>query len=163
LVFRFLFGDARLIYARARRISPFIKGEDLASLIVDFDGLHAVVERNYAARGHRAPPIVTEKVVIEGEKGSIFLESDGSMRVEVDMPGDRQTIAPEYPIQDAYSDSFAATIRHFVDCFRSGKLFETDPEDNLKTLELTFAAYESIKTGQAVLLKGRTENSEPGL
>ena len=151
-VCRFLFGDARRIYARARRISSFIKGEDLASLIVDFDGLHAVVERNYAARGHPSPPIVTEEVVVEGENGSIFLESNGSMRVEVDMPGNRQTLKPEYPLQNAYSDSFAATIRHFVECLRSGKLFETGPEDNLKTLELTFAAYESLKTGQAVFL-----------
>jgi len=161
-VCRFLFGDARRIYARARRISSFIKGEDLASLIVDFEGLHAVVERNYAARGHSSPPIVTERVVIEGENGSIFLEPNGSMRVEVDMPGNRQTLMPEYPLQNAYSDSFAATIRHFVECLRSGKPFETGPEDNLKTLELTFAAYESLKTGQAVLLNRHTENSEPG-
>jgi D-apiose dehydrogenase len=158
-VCRFLFGDARQIYARARRISPFIKGEDLASLMVDFDGLHAVVERNYAARGHSPPPIVTEKVIVEGEKGSIFLEPNGSMRVEVDMPGDRKTIVPEYPVQDAYADSFAATIRHFVECLRSGKPFETGPEDNLKTLSLTFAAYESIKTGKAIPLPRETEES----
>ncbi len=151
-VCRFLFGDARRIYARARRISSFIKGEDLASLIVDFDGLHAVVERNYAARGHAPPPIVTERVVVEGEKGSIFLEPSGSMRVEVDAPPSRQTFRPEYPLENAYPDSFAATIRHFVDCLRSGNPFETGPEDNLKTLELTFAAYESLETGQAVLL-----------
>ena len=74
------------------------------------------------------------------------------MRVEVDMPGAHQTITPEYPLENAYADSFAATIRHFVDCLRSGKPFETGPEDNLKTLELTFAAYESLETGQAVII-----------
>jgi predicted dehydrogenase len=119
---------------------------------VDFNGLHAVIERNYAARGHAPPPIVTEQVVVEGEKGSIFLEPDGSMRIEVDMPEDRQTIVPDYPVQNAYPDSFEAAIRHFVECLRSGTPFETGPEDNLKTLALTFAAYDSLNTGQAVLL-----------
>jgi D-apiose dehydrogenase len=158
-VCRYLFGDAHRIYARARRISPFIKGEDIATLIVDFDNMHAVVERNYAARGHLPPPIVTEKVVVEGEKGSIFIDPNGSMRVEVDIPGDRQTIAPEYGIQNAYPESFAATIQHFVECLRSGTPFETGPEDNLKTLALTFAAYESLKTGQAIPLIREIEES----
>jgi predicted dehydrogenase len=152
-VCRFLFGDANRVYARARRISPFIKGEDLVSLIVDFDGLHAVVERSYASRGYPDPPLVSEKVVVEGERGSIFLDSDGTMHIEVDVPGKRLTERPEYPLENAYPNSFIAAIRHFVDCLRCGKPFETNPEENLQTLAITFAAYESLESGRVVELK----------
>ena len=151
-VCRFLFGEPRGIYTAARRVSPHVKAEDLVSMLLTFDNMHAVVERSYASRGYRQPPLVTEWVAVEGDKGSLFLEADGTMRVEVDAPGDRRTIRPEYPLEDAYANSYAGAIQHFAECMRSGASFETDAEDNLRTLALTFAAYDSWRNNQVVTL-----------
>ncbi len=155
-VCRFLFGEAQSIYARARRVSPMVQAEDLASLIVTFEGLHAVVERSYASRGYRNPPLVTEVVAIEGERGSLFLESDGRIRIEVDVPGERRSIRPDYPVADAYQNSFTNTIRHFVEGLRSGSPFETDAADNIRTLALTLAAYESLERNQVIHIDAAT-------
>ncbi len=153
-VCRYLFGEARSIYARARRVSPHVAGEDLVTMVVDFGDLHAVVERCYAARGRQDPPLVTEEVAVEGERGTLFLESDGRMRIEVDVPEERRTIRPEYPLANSYPESYATTIRHFVERLRDGSAFETDVEDNLRTLALTLAAYESLASDRVVPLDG---------
>lgn len=149
-VCRFLFGEASKLYARARRVSPAIKGEDMATLLVSFDGLDAVVERSYASRGYGEPPLVTETMAIEGERGTLFLERDGTLRIEIDTPGERATLRPKVDLTDAYPRSYGATIAHFVERLRSRAPFETDLADNLKTLDLTFAAYRSLQSGQAV-------------
>jgi predicted dehydrogenase len=149
-VCRYLFGDVNRVYARARRVSPHVKGEDLATLVLDFDGLHAVVERNYGARGQPAPPMVTELMVIEGELGALFVELDGTIRIEIDTPERRETLRPNVDLLDAYPRSYGAAIRHFVENYRAGTPFETDIADNLKTLAVTLAAYDSVETGDAV-------------
>lgn len=151
-VCRYLFGDIHRVYARSRRISPHVTGEDVASIMLDFDGLHAIVERSYASRGQPAPPLITEIMVIEGENGALFLERDGRIRIEVDTPDQRETLRPDMDLTDAYPRSYAAAIRHFVDCYRQGLPFETDITDNLKTLAVTLAAYDSVNTGDAVRL-----------
>jgi len=153
-VCRYLFGNIHRVYARARRVSPHVVGEDVASMLLDFDGLHAVVERSYASRGQPAPPLVTEIMVIEGENGALFLERDGKIRIELDTPGTRETLRPEADLTDAYPRSYAAAIRHFVEGYRRGLPFETDISDNLKTLAVTLAAYDSITTGDSIPLPG---------
>ena len=153
-VCRYLFGDIKQIYAKARKISPDVQGEDLTSMILDFDDLHAVVERSYASRGYRKPPLVTESMVIEGDRGSLFLEADGKIRIEVDVPGKRETITPEIDLENAYPNSYAHTILHFAECLRTGVPFETDIEDNLKTLSATLAAYKSVESRQSINLTG---------
>ncbi len=151
-VCRYLFGNINRLYAKARKISPDIIGEDLTTMVLDFNELHAVVERSYASRGHPNPPLVTETMVVEGDRGSLFLERDGSIRIEVDVPGHRETIYPGLDTENAYPDSYAQTIFHFVDCLRTGNPFETDIEDNLKTLNATLAAYQSCALGQSINL-----------
>lgn len=149
-VARCMLGEADSLYAQARRISPHVRGEDMASLMLRFGDTIAVVERSYASRGHPTPPAASENVVIEGEDGALFLSRDGDIRVEVDRPGLRRTIVPGYDKTDAYARSYSETIAHFAACLRSGAAFETDIADNLKTFALTLAAYRSLDTGQAV-------------
>lgn len=160
-VARYLFGDVKSVYARARKVSSHLIGEDLATLVLDFGTMHAVLERSYASKGHPEPPLVTELMAIEGDRGTLFLERDGSIRVEVDAPGERQTINPEYDVQDAYPNSYAAAIWHFVERMRDGEPFETSIEDNLNTLATTLAAYGSIESGQVVNVRDMVPEKEP--
>lgn len=146
-VCRFLFGEPSSVYAQARRVSPHVRGEDLVSLSMRFGDVITVVERSYAARGHADPPLASETLTAEGERGTLFLDCDGRLRVEIDVPGERRTMHPEVALADAYPRSYAETIRHFVTSLRAGTPFETGIDDNLRTLGAVMAAYRSLDGG----------------
>jgi D-apiose dehydrogenase len=156
-VCRFLFGEASSVYAQARRVSPQVRGEDLVSLSMRFGEVIAVIERSYAARGYPAPPMTSETLTVEGERGALFIDREGRLRIEIDLPGDRRTLRPEIELEDAYPRSYAATIRHFVTALRAGTPFETDIDDNLHTLDAVMAAYRSLESGEAVQLSKMRE------
>ena len=119
---------------------------------MQFGDVIAVVERSYGSRGYPDPPMASETLAVEGDGGALFLDRTGQVRVEIDRPGERRSLAPEIDRADAYPRSYADTIAHFVAGLRGGWPFETDIDDNLKTLDATFAAYRSLETGQAVRL-----------
>lgn len=149
-VCRFLLGEARSVYTQAMRVGQDVIGEDLVSLSMRFGDAIVMIERSYAARGYPPPPSASEIMTIEGELGALFLDREGGVRVEIDHPGERRTLRPEIDRSDAYGRSYAGAIRHFVEALRTGAPFETDIEDNLRTLAATLAAYESWRDGRAI-------------
>jgi predicted dehydrogenase len=44
---------------------------------------------------------------------------------------------------EAYQQSYLNVLSHFVHCLRTGQPAENEARDNLKTLSIVFAAYES--------------------
>lgn len=151
-VARWLLGEPRSVYARARRVSPLVQGEDMAILHLTFEDAEAVLERSYASRGRERPPVASEEVVVEGERGAAFVDADGALRVICDTPAGHEERAVPVDGEDAYARSYAAAIEHFVTALRKGEPFETSLEDNLKTLAATLAAYRSIESGGVVML-----------
>ncbi|MEQ8707752.1 MAG: Gfo/Idh/MocA family oxidoreductase [Rhodospirillales bacterium] len=149
-VARYLLGEPQTIYARTRRISSHVAGEDLAILHLGFEAAEAVIERSYASKGYSSPPVTSETVVVEGDEGTAFVDRDGGLRIVRDGPGGSSDNVIALDRADAYAGSYAATIAHFVDGLRSGAPFETDFRDNLRTLAITLAAYDSVETGQPV-------------
>lgn len=152
-VARYFLGEPKTIYARARRISPHVAGEDLAILHLGFETADAVIERSYASKGHPGPPVISETVAVEGDEGTAFVDGEGSLRIVRDGPDGRSEDIPSMNRSDAYASSYGATIAHFVHGLRTGAPFETDFRDNLRTLAITLAAYDSIETGQPVDLQ----------
>ena len=150
-VCRFLFGEPRSVCAQTRHVSPLVVGEDLALIVLNFDHLTARVEQSLASRGYPTP-VLSEVAAIEGERGTIFLDRDGRVRVVVDTPAEQRKFEAFAPAGDAYQAGYTACIAHFVECLRSGAPFETPPRENLKTLQLVFAAYESAERNQVVLI-----------
>jgi predicted dehydrogenase len=49
-------------------------------------------------------------------------------------------------------------VRHFVQCVRTGEASApgASGEDGLRALEIALAAYESVRTGQPVMLRQET-------
>ncbi len=75
--------------------------------------------------------------------------SDGRAVEEVVDPGLRSwTERPWHVVQD----SVFRIQRHWVECLTAGKEPATSGADNLETLKLVFAAYESAETGRAVAI-----------
>lgn len=158
---RVLFGEARTLYCRAARtLAPRVKGENVATILLTMGGeaTHVTIELGYA----RTPLEPSTREVfpqtlafIEGTTGSIELAADYVIRVTT-RSGTRTTrhAPPRYAWADPrYEVAHASIVPCCADLLRGLRGQgggETTGEDNLKTLSLVFAAYDSARTGRAV-------------
>ena len=154
---RFLFGEARSLYCRTHRVNPGIRGEDVATVVMGMEsGATVTCEMSYASRlEHERFP--ETYVLAECAKGSIELGPDYWIRI-TDAAGtrSRRYPPPRYPWADPVYDVVHASIvdcnRDLLQALRTGAKAETDGQDNLRTLQLVFASYESAQSGQAITL-----------
>ena len=155
---RFLFGEADRVYCQTHRVNPTIQGEDVATVMLAMKaGVTVTVNLSYASRTEteRFPETYA---FIEGSEGSLSLGPDYWIRVTTAQGTTAQRHAPpEYAWADPRYAVVHASIRdcnaHLLGALRGECLPETSGEDNLRTLELVFAAYESARTGSVVQLK----------
>ena len=154
-VARFLFGEAAKVYARTHRITPGIAGEDAATVMMRMQsGATVVCNLSYASRvEHDLFPQTF--IHVEGERGAVELAPDYWLRVTTEQGTEtRRCPPPEY----AWADPrYALVHSSIVDCHRNllhalqtGTEPETSAEDNLKTLKLVQAAYDSVRESNAV-------------
>ena len=152
---RFLFGEAARLYFQTHRVHPDIRGEDVATVVLQQRGGATVtVNLSYASRVEqdRFPETF---VHVEGERGSIELAPDFWLRVTTAHGTQARRVPPPfYPWADPryalVHSSIVATHAELLQALRSGRPAETSAEDNLKTLRLVFAAYDSAARHQAV-------------
>ncbi len=159
-VARFLFGEARTLYCQTQRIHQDIKGEDVATVMMQMNEVTVTCEMSYASRlEHERFP--ETYIYVEGELGSLELGPDYWLRVTTAAG----TFAKRYPPpRYAWADpAYELVQASIVPChanllaaLRGEALAETTGADNLKTVQLVFAAYESARSGQVVVL------SQPG-
>ena len=158
-VARFLFGEPESVYCRICRVNPTIRGEDVATVILGLaDDVTVICELSYASRTeHERFPETF--ILAEGTKGSLELAGDYGLRVTTrEGTVSRRVPPPRYDWADPAYDVVHASI---VDCQRNllahlagTGVAETTGEDNLRTLRLVFAAYESAASGQVVAVGG---------
>lgn len=164
---RFLFGEAKTLYCRTHRVNPGIKGEDAATVTMDMEsGLCLNVEMSYASKleNEAFPQTYVE---VEGEHGSLQLSRDYWIKETnaAGTSGDRYP--PEsYPWADPDYDLIHSSI---VDCNRnllagltgSGEV-ETTAQNNLRTLQLVFACYDSARSGEVLVFDNLGLSRKPG-
>jgi D-apiose dehydrogenase len=159
-VSRVLFGEARSLYCRtARSLAPRVRGENLATVLLTmgkFD-THVTVELGYA----RTPLEASTREVfpqtlafIEGTHGSIELAADYVVRLTTKGTQVTRHPPPRYTWTDSRYEVAQASIvpccADLLEGLRGERGGQTTGEDNLKTLRLVFAAYESARTGRAI-------------
>jgi D-apiose dehydrogenase len=158
-VARFLWGEASELYCQTRRMHTDICGEDMATVMMRMtDGLTVTCNMSYASKWEldRFPETF---VVVEGTQGGVSLGPDYWLTVVTDDGVERfQAAPPHYSWADP---AYALIHSSIVDCHRNllGGLCgilpaETTGADNLNTLRLVFAAYESAACGQVVSVGG---------
>jgi predicted dehydrogenase len=154
-VARFLFGEAESVYCQTYRVHRDIKGEDVATVMMKMgNGTTVVCEISYASRTeHERFP--ETYIFVEGEMGSLELGPDYWLRVTtVDGTHARRYPPPRYawaePTHDVVHSSIVACNANLLQALRGEGPAETRGEDNLKTVRLIFAAYESAASGQAI-------------
>ncbi|MFK7744642.1 MAG: Gfo/Idh/MocA family protein [Roseobacter sp.] len=143
---RALFGDVARVSATTRRINPTIKGEDVATMLLDhISGVSSVVDCSYATQ--RQPETFPESMIeVDGEKGTIRLDAGYKMTLHTHEMSETRDLTP--PLLHWASspwhniqESVRIIQQHFVDCLLKGTQPETSGGDNLQTLALVEAAY----------------------
>ncbi|HXF62478.1 MAG TPA: Gfo/Idh/MocA family oxidoreductase [Caldilineaceae bacterium] len=153
---RFFFGEAQSIYAQTYRTRDDIKGEDVASAMLRIGDLICTCDISYSSKvEHQCFPETL--VFIEGKKGTIELAPGLWLRVTTEEGVlARQVTPPYYPWADPrYAVVHASIVpcnADLLDALKHGRPAETSGEDNLKTMRLVYAAYESAAANQVVHL-----------
>lgn len=152
---RFFCGEAERLTCHTARVNPDIRGEDVATALLDMrSGAHVIVDLSYASKlEHETFP--NTLVHLEGSTGSVVLGPEGRLTLTTPagvehIDASARTYPWSAPPGQAIQESVVEIQRHWVECFRSGREPETTGRDNLRTLELTFAAYASAERGETL-------------
>ncbi len=145
---RYLFGEPTAVFADLHRISPHIKGEDMALSLVRFGKLTFLFDLNwFSIPEPQTGSTAHGRFVVEGTEGTAVLTPDGCLRLY------RADDVEEWQFpKDTVAQSFVATQQHFIDCLENGRSFETSGAETLKTMALVFGAYQSAQEGRFVEL-----------
>jgi len=152
---RYLLGDVTSVYARMSRTNPAIVGEDRLFLVMGHaSGATSSIDASWAVPIERQVALHLGDFLIEGVDGAVHLDPYDAELRHVTTSG--TTVLERYepsspggagPLgQGAFNSciaDFAAGVRH-------DRPFESSAEDNLKTLAITLASYESVARGTAV-------------
>jgi predicted dehydrogenase len=152
---RYLFGEARTLYCQIQRITPDIRGEDVATVMLETEsGMTVVAAMSYASpvEHDRFPETY---IHVECERGAVELGPDFWVRVTTRAG----TLAhrhkpPRYAWADPAYDLVHASIvpcqANLLHALQTGEPAETTGADNFKTMQLVFGAYRSARSGQVV-------------
>ena len=151
---RFFFGEPQSLYCQHHSTRHDIAGEDVASVMLRIGDLICNCEISYSTQtewGHFPETLI----YIEGKKGTIELAPDYWLRITANGQTEaRRCPPPRYewadPDYDVAHASMVPTHADFVEALKTGGSPETTGEDNLKTMRLVYAAYESAERNQVV-------------
>jgi predicted dehydrogenase len=157
-VVRFLFGECETLWCQTRAVNPKIKGEDLAVILMEMrNGMPVYTEMSYASIVEH-DTFSTLSILVEGEKGSVFL----SPRFEIRTTTREGTISeivtfPSYSWADpdyiVNHESGIHVNRNILRDIKGKGKAENSGEDNLETVRLIWASYESAATGEKIIVK----------
>lgn len=152
---RALFGMPERLYAEITRTSPHINGDDGGIVTMGYDGWFGTLDMSWATRRHlNAPPLDPiapanhETFVIEGDSGTLRYLADG--RIERISADGREIVVVAAHTELDHPMSHQLLSAHFLDCLESGAPFATSARDNLETLKLVFAAYDSAARHEVI-------------
>jgi predicted dehydrogenase len=155
-VARFLFGEAEAVHCRTARVHAHITGEDVATLTLHMrSGATVVVELGYPGTPYERERFPETFAFVEGDRGSVELAGDYWIRTTTAAG----TLARRHPPpRFAWADPRYAVVhasgvpcnQNLLTALRGEGQAETTGEDNLRTVRLVFAGYESAASGQVV-------------
>jgi predicted dehydrogenase len=157
-VARCLFGEAGRLYCQTGKVHADIRGEDVATVMLQMrTGATVNVEMGYAENYLERDRFPETSIFIEGARGSLELAPDFWIRVTTKSGTHiRRVPPPRYawanPAYDVVHSSIVPCHANLLAALRGEAEAETTGEDNLKTVRLVFASYESAAASRAVEL-----------
>ncbi len=152
--FRYHAGEVKDVYAILKRLNPVIKGEDSGLMVLNFESeATAVWDANrYNENNFKTSRYTFGEYLLEGEKGSIRLYSDGKITIQNLGEAEKAHVYPHHNIGFA-GDCCYIFQRNFVDHLIDDLPFETDGVNYLKTLKVQEAVYASAEKRLPVAVK----------
>lgn len=152
-VARACFGEAHSLYCRLHRtLRPDVKGDNVATLLLTMGAARTsvVVELAYAKTPLERECFPQTLAFVEGPQGSVEVTDGHWLRVTTKRGTHSRRHAPPRhawadPRYDLSQASMVPCHRDLLRALRGGPPAETTGADNLRTLELVFAAYDSAK------------------
>ena len=156
---RFFFGEVSRIYTEIQRVNPRFKGEDVATIILRHQqGATCIADLSVSTQAE-PDPFPQTLVRVEATQGTVEVMQDYQLCITRGEKQETRSVAPRiYPWAEEpwalVQDSVVNIQQHWVDCLHTGADPATSGMDNLKSLALTFAAYDSADQGVPITLKG---------
>lgn len=156
-VVRYLFGECDKLWCHTRTINSTIKGEDVATVMMDMsNGMSVYSEMSYASIVEQ-DCFAKVAVLVEGEKGSVYLAPDYEIRTTTTEGTVSERVKvlnydwvdPDYIVIHSSGVSINQNILDGIN--RIGKT-ETTGDDNFETVKLVWACYESAAKGTVIQL-----------
>jgi predicted dehydrogenase len=157
-VARFLFGEAISLHCRTQRVHRKIKGEDVATILLQMrNGMDVTVNMAYAGNALERETFPETLVFVEGETGSVELGPGSVLRTTTRRGTLVRKVPP--PFHSWADPRYAVVHASIVPCnanllaaLQHRAPAETTGEDNLRTVRLVFASYASAANGRVVTL-----------
>ena len=159
---RYFVGDIKTVQAVSRSVHPqYLTGaEEYACATFEFEN-GTIGDALIIGSSMRSP--VGAQYTLYGDDGTIYSTQSenrtfqfGPGMIASAKRGNKgeafNNFSPIEPAMDSLAgdDPFVNEILHFADCCRQGKEPLTGAADNLNTIKVVFAIYESFKTGKKV-------------
>lgn len=157
-VARFLFGEAQSLYCQTSRVHHDIHGEDVATVMLRMgDGMTVLCEMAYAGTPLEHDCFPETSIFVEGDRGSVELGPHYWVRVTTAAGTHaRRYPPPRYSWADpAYEVVHASIVpcnTNLLAGLRGTGQAETSGADNLETMRLVFAAYDSAAEHRVITL-----------
>jgi D-apiose dehydrogenase len=149
-VARWLFGEATSVYCTTRRTLPHIRGENVATVVLEMGPTTVLVQMAYAQNPLERECFPETLAFVEGDRGSIELVPGCVLKVTTaEGTLSRRVPPPHYPwANPAYAVVHSSVVPCLADLakhLRGEGVAETTGDDNLNTVRLVFAAYDSAR------------------
>ncbi len=164
---RACFGEAHSVYCQTHRtLAPEVAGENVATLLLSMGAARTsvVIELGYAKTPLEREVFPQTLAFVEGPLGSIELGADYWLRLTTKAGTHAKRCAPTRhawadPRYEVAQASMIPCLKNLLGALRGEHPAETTGADNLKTLELTFAAYASAERDAVIRLKSSRPRS----
>jgi predicted dehydrogenase len=157
-VIRFLFGECEELWCQTKAINKGIKGEDLAVVMMKMEsGMPVYTELSYASVVEH-DSFSTLHILVEGEKGSVYLGPKFEIRTTTKDGTISEIVKfPSYPWADpdyiVNHESGIHINRNILNDILGKGRAENTGEDNLETVRLIWACYESAVSGRIIRIE----------
>jgi len=157
-VVRYLFGECDELWCQTRAVNLGIKGEDLAVILMDMkNGMPVYTEMSYASIVEY-DTFSTLNIIVEGEKGSVYLGPKFEIRTTTRQGTISEVVKfPSYPWADpdyiVNHESGIHINRNILEDIQGKTKAENSGTDNLETVRLIWASYNSAATGKKIKLE----------
>lgn len=154
---RFLFGEPASVYCQTHRTLPTVKGENVATVLMKTMSASVLCQMAYAENPLERECFPETLAFVEGDRGSAELAPGCVLKVTT-AAGTLVRRVP--PLTFSWANpAYAVVHSSIVPCqadlaahLHGEKIAETTADDNLKTVRLVFACYDSARDDRVIRL-----------